>query len=238
LIDSTEMHPQVKELRAQIAKKMQEIKDKGLEYTPDIKLSAETTNPMVSQIQEALTNIGQKALTPATANDNNNPANNEKELYKVMLMDKIDTVMARDVNVNESIYNELLQRLETAKITQRLQASSEGTKYTIIENARLPTRPVRPDKFLVSFIGLMVGLAIGVALIFMMEFLDNSFLDAHEASAYLKVPLLGAISKICTVESIEEQRQTQIHLLFWLIAAGVLLISFTIMIASILNYQR
>ncbi len=45
-----------------------------------------------------------------------------------MVMDKIDTVMARDVNVNEAIYNNLLQRLETAKITQRLQSSKEGTQ--------------------------------------------------------------------------------------------------------------
>ena len=29
-----------------------------------------------------------------------------------MLIDKLDNVMARDVNVNETIYNSLLQRLE------------------------------------------------------------------------------------------------------------------------------
>ena len=40
----------------------------------------------------------------------------------------------------------------------------------------------------------------------MMEFLDKSFLDVHEASTYLNVPLLGAISKIKTDESIREQR--------------------------------
>ena len=47
--------------------------------------------------------------------------------------------MARDANVNETIYNTLLQRLETAKITQRLQSSQEGTKYTIIDPPARPT---------------------------------------------------------------------------------------------------
>ena len=236
LIDSTEMHPQVRELRSQIAKKMEELKQEGLEYTPDIKLSEETTNPMVSQIQAALTNIGQKALASPEVNNANTAPVNEKDLYKVMLMDKIGTVMARDVNVNENIYNNLLQRLETAKITQRLQSSKEGTRYTIIEDARVPSRPVKPNKILVSFMGLFLGLILGVGLIFMLEFLDKSFLDIHEASAYLKIPLLGGISKINTVESIDEQKQKQVQLLFWMFSSGVLMISLTIMFVTCLRH--
>jgi capsular polysaccharide biosynthesis protein len=151
-------------------------------------------------------------------------------------MDKIDTVMARDVNVNETIYNNLLQRLETAKITQRLQSSNEGTRYTIIEDARIPSKPIRPNKILVSLIGLFLGLALGVSLILSMEMLDKSFLDVHEASTFLNVPLLGAISKINTVESLEEQRQAQVHLLFWMAVGGVLMISLTIMFINIRTY--
>jgi len=237
LVDSTELHPQVKELRSEIAKKMAELKAQNLEYSEDVKLNAETTNPMVTQIQQALANIGQKAITSsAEANDNNTSPANEKELYKVMLMDKIDTVMARDVGVNESIYNSLLQRLETAKITQRLQSSKEGTRYTVIEDARLPTRPVSPNRMMVSLIGLFLGLGVGISLIFMMEFLDKSFLDVHEASAFLSVPLLGAISKINTEESIKEQKDAQINLLFWMFSAGLLVISLTIMVVNIRNY--
>ncbi|MBF0490292.1 MAG: hypothetical protein HQL15_06680 [Candidatus Omnitrophica bacterium] len=232
LIDSTEQHPQVRELRAQIDKRMQELKKANLEYYEDAKLSAETTNPMVSQIQDALSKIGQKAVSEISTNSST-AAVNEKDLYKVMLMDKVDNVMARDVGVNETIYNNLLQHLETAKITQRLQSSKEGTKYTIIEKARVPTRPFSPNKILITFIGLFLGLGIGVTLIFLTEFLDKSFLDVNEATSYLGVPLLGAISKINTVESIEENKQRQIQLLFWMTSAGVLMIAITIMFSSL-----
>ena len=75
------------------------MKAQNLEYTQDIKLISETTNPMVTQIQQALANIGQKALPLLVVIILLRV--NEKDLYKVMLMDKIDTVMARDVNVNE-----------------------------------------------------------------------------------------------------------------------------------------
>ncbi len=238
LVDSTEMHPQVIELRRQIDKKMQELKAQNLEYSQDVRLSAETTNPMVTQIQQALANIGQKTITSTAENINNTATVNDKDLYKVMLMDKIDTVMARDVTVNESIYSNLLQRLETAKITQRLQSSKEGTRYTIIEDARVPVRPVRPNKILVSLLGLFLGLGVGATLIFFMEFLDKSFLDVHEASVYLDVPLLGAISKINTVESIRAQQQSQTRLLSWMFLAGASMIILTGMFVNIRHFFR
>ena len=236
LVDSTELHPKVRELRAQIAKKMELLKAQNLEYTEDVKLNSDTTNPMVTEIQQALANIGEKALTSPNERANTSAPVSEKDLYKVMVMDKIDTVMARDVDVNEKIYDGLLQKLETAKITQRLQASDEGTRYTIIEDARVPSRPYSPNKMLVSFSGLFMGLGIGISLIFMLEFLDKSFLDVHEASSYLSVPLLGAISKIETEESIREQKDAQLNFLFWMITAGVLIVSLTIMIVNIRTY--
>ena len=173
LVDSTEMHPQVKELRSQIKAKMDELKAQKLEYSEDAKLSADETNPMIAQIQQTLANLGPKAMTSAEVNPNG-AAGSDKDLYKVMLMDKIDTVMARDVNVNETIYNNLLQRLETAKITQRLQTSNEGTRYTIIEDARVPSKPVRPNQVLVSIIGLFLGLGVGIALI---SYVWNSWIN-------------------------------------------------------------
>jgi len=234
LVDSTEEHPQVKELRTQIKAKMDELKAQNLEYSEDAKLTADATNPMITQIQQALANLGPKTMNSPGVNPN--AAGGDKDLYKVMLMDKIDTVVARDAGVNESIYNSLLQRLETAKITQRLQSSSEGTRYTIIEDARLPTQPVRPNKIIVSLIGLFLGLGVGIALILGMEILDKSFLDVHEASAYLNVPLLGAISKINTEESIKEQKDSQVQLLFWMLVAGILAVSLTCMIVNIRTY--
>jgi uncharacterized protein involved in exopolysaccharide biosynthesis len=237
LVDSTELHPQVKELRSQIKAKMDELKAQNLVYSEDARLTAETTNPMIEQIQQALANLGPKTVSSSQVNPNA-AAGGDKDLYKVMLMDKIDTVMARDVNVNERIYNNLLQRLETAKITQRLQSSSEGTKYMIIEDARLPLKPIRPNKIVVALIGLFLGLSAGVALIFMMEFLDKSFLDVQEASTFLNVPLLGGISKINTDVTLKEQKDAQVHLVCWMLSGGILMISLTVMFTNILNYSR
>jgi len=233
LVDSTEEHPMVKELRAQINEKMEELKKQNLQYTEDAKLTPDTTNPMIQQIQKTLDSIGSTGKNPTQPVADTSA--DDKSLYKVVLLDKLDNVMARDVNVNETIYNTLLQRLETAKITQRLQSSQEGTKYTVIDPARVPLVPIQPNVPLIILASLFLGLALGVGLVFMYEFLDTSFLNVQSASQYLGVPLLGAISKINTVECIQTAQDKTKWTVFWMGSAGTLVIVFTVMIHAFIK---
>jgi uncharacterized protein involved in exopolysaccharide biosynthesis len=220
LIDSTEMHPQVKQLREQINRKMEEIKKENLEYSED----------MLQEIRKALNVVSSKDIVEVPEK-----AATSDEFYKVMLIDKMDDVKARDVDVNTGIYNALLQRLETAKITQRLQGSKEGTRYTILDPPRIPLKPSEPNMIVNILIGIVIGAFAGGALVFLSEFLDKSFLDVQDAKEFIGAPLLGSISKITTAELIEDERQRQTWLLFWMASAGVLLIAFTVMIAAILR---
>jgi len=99
----------------------------------------------------------------------------------------------------------LLQKLETAKMTQRLEASREGTRYTIIDPPRLPLYPIKPNKPLVIFMGLLLGAAAGVGMAFAREFLDQSVLDIEDAKLTMDLPILGAISRITTQEEVARQ---------------------------------
>jgi len=234
LIDSTEEHPMVKDLRAQINQKMEELKKENLQYSEDAKLSSSSTNPLIEQIQKTLDSIGGDKTAADSAKAEG--AGDDKALYKVALIDKLDNVMARDFSVNETIYNTLLQRLETAKITQRLQSSQEGTKYTIIDPPRVPLAPIEPNVPLVIVIGLFLGTVVGGGLILMVEFLDRSFLDVQEASEFLGVPLLGVISKINTVESLYEVKEKNKWTLFWMLSTGIFTVAFIIMLHVFIKF--
>jgi len=233
LIDSTEAHPMVKELRAQINEKMEELKKDNLQYSEDAKLTVGVTNPLIDQIQKTLDSIGgdKTAADSAKAEVDGDG----KDIYKVALIDKLDNVMARDVNVNETIYNTLLQRLETAKITQRLQSSQEGTKYTVIDPPRVPLAPIEPNVPIVIMFGFFLGTVAGVGLILMSEFLDRSFLDVQEASEFLGVPLMGVISKINTVESLSEVKEKNKWTIFWMLSAGTLMVAFIVMVHAFIK---
>ena len=173
LQDSTEEHPMVKELRQKInmAKKElasgeYEVKGAGqaLDNETKANLKKELDKVMSAQTSQSTTDMAAGGQTDAN-----------NAIYKVLLMDKVEASNARDTSVDESIYNMLLQRLETAKITQRLEASREGTRYTIIDPPRLPLEPTEPNKPLVIFMGLFLGAASGAGLVFPGNLWTNRF---------------------------------------------------------------
>jgi len=141
-VDSTEEHPMVKEVQAKLAAAKQELESGEYKVTPQ-------PRPMTEQIRQALQQeltqvTGQEAAPQATGVAAASQALPEGRsdpnitLFKMFIMDQLDSSMARDMRVNEQIYNMLLQRLETAKITQRLEASKQGTKYNIVDPPRMP----------------------------------------------------------------------------------------------------
>ena len=205
LTDSTEEHPLVKELRQKIAIVNKELASGEYEIT----VAGKPVNSAAAEVlRKELDKMTKEASDDSTGGvqNPNTPTDPNTAIYKLMLMDKVDSALARDTKVNENIYNLLLQKLETAKITQRLEASKEGTRYTIIDPARLPLTPSKPNKLLVTLMGLFGGICLGGGLIFAREFLDNSILDLEEAKTTLNVPVLGAISRLTTQEEIDKEK--------------------------------
>ena len=232
LLDSTEMHPMVKQLQEQIASKEAELKAANLQYTENkAALSSDVSNPMIEEIKKALDSIeGVKKETP------NEGKGAQDEYFKVMLVKQLGTAMAQDEGVNTTIYNMLLSRLETAKITQRLQSSKEGTKYTVLDLPRVPIDPVKPNRVLVALAGLCGGLGIGIALVMGLEFLDSSFIDVEETKQFLGVPLLGAISKIYTLDGLKSERDQRLWLYSMTIILGIVLVILVMAFANFINY--
>lgn len=217
LLDSTENHPHVRELTKKIDALKEELRKENLEFSESVVDKSETNNVIISEIKRALDGLETKGI--ATTQEQT-----PDEYYKIMLIEKMNKVMARDNAINTQIYGTLLHRLETAKITQRLQSSKEGTHYSVLEPARVPLSPFKPNKMVVAMLGLVMGLITGVGLVMLVEFLDKSFLDVEEAKNYLGVPLLGAISKINTVQTLRQEKEKEIWTYSLTIVAGVVMI--------------
>lgn len=227
LIDSTPKHPLVKELQQQIDAKKLELKKKNLEYTETANLAEQQTKPMIDEIKKALDSLEVNSFGKGVAGRNPDS--------KLLVNVNLEKVLARDVGVNERIYNMLLRRIETAKITQRLQSSKEGTRYEIIDPPRIPFKPFKPNRVLVAMVGLFLGAVAGVGLILASEFFDKSFIDVEEAKEYLGIALFGAISKINTPESLRREKEKKRWLYGLSVVTGIIMVIITINLADYLK---
>lgn len=233
LVDSTEQHPLVRELRERLNNANKEIESGEYEVKGDEKqISSATKEALKEELDKLIDN--EKAAS-AMNNMPNIPGNIKHDannsVYKLLLMDKVDSARAQDIDVNINIYNMLLQRLETAKITQRLETSREGTRYTILDPARLPLRPTKPNKPLIILMGLFMGIASGVALVFGREFMDQSFVDIDDAKRQLTEPILAGISRIVTVEEVEKEKIKQKTLVIFSTISAIVLIAIAMIVA-------
>lgn len=134
------------------------------------------------------------------------PEEYAKMVSSVPLQEQQLAKLQRDYAVNESIYQRLLQRLETAKISQTLEASENGTKFRILEPARLPLVPVKPNKPLFLIGGAVVGIVLGLILVYLLELNDNSIRSVQEAGTIMEYPIFGSISTIRTEELLMGER--------------------------------
>lgn len=94
-------------------------------------------------------------------------------------------------------YREFLDAFQkqstSAQINRAIQASQLATRIEIRDQAVRPIKPIRPNKSRLQLMFVFVGLATGMALIFLTEFMNRSFSNVKEIEEALGIPVLGTI---------------------------------------------
>ena len=104
--------------------------------------------------------------------------------------------LQRDRNVYQKIYDDLLQKLENARVSKDLELTDKSATFRIVDPAILPTLPVKPDRVKMILLGIVLGIASGLGSVFGLEYLDHSFKDEESIEDSLKLPVLATIPKI------------------------------------------
>lgn len=99
------------------------------------------------------------------------------------------TILRRNVEMNQKLYDTLLSRMKEADITGNMDVSN----IRITEKAVLPKIPVRPNKKRNILLGVIFGLMIGIGLSFLREYLDRTLHTEEDVEKYLGLPVLSVI---------------------------------------------
>lgn len=108
----------------------------------------------------------------------------ETEIIKISVQDKDREFAANLANATANVFMDVVS--ETMKMDN----------VQVIDEAKVPERPVKPRKLLNIVISGILGVMIGFGVVFLQEYLDNTIKTPEDVEKYLGLPVLGTIPSI------------------------------------------
>ena len=97
--------------------------------------------------------------------------------------------MERNYSIDEKTYQLLTQKYEDAKIAEK----SKIGNVRVVEHARLPKSPIKPNKRMNLMIAIAMGLGLGVGTSILLHALDSKIRTYDDIKKYVNLPVLGTI---------------------------------------------
>lgn len=111
--------------------------------------------------------------------------------------------LEREVETNRQLYETFLARFKEADVADEYDVPNAR----IIDRAIAPTTPFKPNRKRIVVIAIVIGLAIGIALAFLRDYLDSTFKTKEDVENRLGLPVIGLLpmvkSSLMTKTSIE-----------------------------------
>jgi succinoglycan biosynthesis transport protein ExoP len=104
--------------------------------------------------------------------------------------------LTRDYEISKANYRSLLDKKMAAGMATDMERRQKSERFEIIDPARVPEIPVRPNRPLYATIGSILSLGVGLLLGFGIEMRKSALLGEWELPA--NVPVLGRVPLIVT----------------------------------------
>ena len=102
----------------------------------------------------------------------------------------------RDYQNMMDSYNSLLNRKLEAAIAVNMERKQKGEQFRVVDSAKIPQTPVKPDLKKIFLLFIAAGLGIGGGIVFLLEFVKKSFLRPEDIESQLDLPVFVTIPKI------------------------------------------
>ena len=195
----TDQYPDVKKLEQEIAKLSKEIETKKKENEGE-KLWLK--NPAYVTLSSRLAGL---RFDIDSSRNRIEYLGKQEELYKKRLaatpgVEEKYNVLLIEKNNLQIKYNEMQAKMMEAEVAEGLVSKQKGERFTLIESAKRPEKPFKPDRRAIALVGIVMGLGVGVGLAAVLEFSDTSFRNAESLARYTGFPVLTVIPKIVNRE--------------------------------------
>jgi polysaccharide chain length determinant protein (PEP-CTERM system associated) len=104
--------------------------------------------------------------------------------------------ITQQYNQTKESYQTLLKKQEEAQQAENLERRQKGEQFRVIDPAKPPVTPFKPNILMILPIGLILALGSGLGLAFLREMMDRSFRDPDDVEATLGLKVLANIPRI------------------------------------------
>lgn len=105
----------------------------------------------------------------------------------------------REVDTNRQLYDSLLQRYKEIGVAGGVGINN----ITVVDKAKVPKFPIKPNLMLNLLIAIALGLGIGVGLALLLEHLDDTIKQPEDMEKLLGLPVLGIIPATKVADGVE-----------------------------------
>ena len=225
----TDEYPDVRKTEAEIAKLERQLADgKGGsgKSKPDnpayISLASQLSSSRaeIKSIQKQISGLEAKAETYRRYIETTPKV---EETYNALLAERNNT---------QTKHDDLMQKLMEARVSQGLETEQKGERFTLIDPARLPEKPYKPNRLAILLIGMVLSVGAGIGMVALREFSDNSVRNIETLVGRTSFPVLATIPVIITAQDINRRRIKRVAWVvgaFFIVFGGVVLFHYQVM---------
>lgn len=104
------------------------------------------------------------------------------------------TQLMRGYQVTKTQYEALLSRLDSARLSEKVEASNDQVKFRMIDPPSKPLRPSEPKRIFLATAVLLLALLAGAGLAITLDQLNPVFLSRGMLATVTGLPVLGAVT--------------------------------------------
>lgn len=196
-------NPKVQLLKTRVARLEQQVADSGVEGADGADPRETLLNMQLAQIdaREAYL-VEQREILRGDLERLEDSIRKTPE--NAIVLDALE----RDYQNIQSQYNSAVNRLATASTGERIELLSKGERITVLEQATTPSRPNSPNRVKIAGAGGAAGIALGAAVIVLLELLNQSIRRPVDLQRSLGITPLVTLPYIRTRREVIVKRST------------------------------
>ena len=101
--------------------------------------------------------------------------------------------LTRDYETIKDIYTSLLMRSENSKLAEKLEEQKVAEQFKVLDPAKVPERPVSPNRLRLTIVGAFAGLCLALGFIAFGEFRDGSLRTEDDITICIGLPVIAVI---------------------------------------------